>query len=95
MEAIVTPASRLAFGEADDPSEAAAWMQDAACRSADPELFFPGQGNGTADGARAVCATCPVVTACLDFAAVNGISEGVFGGLTAAQRKRRGGHAAS
>ena len=50
------------------------WRQFAACRSADPELFFPvpapGPGPGLRQGeeAKAICAGCPVRGQCLAFA---------------------------
>ena len=44
--------------------EAAAWRDHAACRHADPELFFPigtaEAGLVQADRAKRVCAGCPV-----------------------------------
>ena len=45
----------------------------ATCRSVDPEIMFPLAEPGTAayerqvDAARAVCAGCPVHTACLNY----------------------------
>ncbi|MFI2077013.1 WhiB family transcriptional regulator [Streptomyces triculaminicus] len=58
----------------------------AACVGEDPELFF--EGEPAAVGmAKRVCAVCPVRTACLDRALVNGERYGVFGGLTADERR--------
>lgn len=65
------------------------WMDDALCAQTDPELFFPVQGGGSADAKR-ICAECPVAAMCLDYA-MRVPSEddywGVFGGLTAAERR--------
>jgi WhiB family redox-sensing transcriptional regulator len=69
------------------------WRDRAACRSEDPELFFPVGDDGPAlrqvAQARAVCARCPVVAECLSFALV-ALSEGVAGGLTVEERRNRG-----
>ncbi|HET6286049.1 MAG TPA: WhiB family transcriptional regulator [Amycolatopsis sp.] len=67
-------------------------LSEAACRGEDPELFFPvtetGPGARQAARAKAVCARCPVISACLAFAVDNGLAEGVFGGLTRSERRR-------
>lgn len=67
------------------------WMQDAACQWEDGELFFPISEVGPADRqiaeAKAVCARCPVRESCLAFALDNGLDDGVFGGLTADERR--------
>lgn len=66
------------------------WEQ-AACQTADPELFFPvaGGGAGVAEIARAkaVCSRCPVRTRCLDYAIESGQAHGVWGGTTVDERR--------
>jgi WhiB family redox-sensing transcriptional regulator len=66
------------------------WRDRAACRSVDPELFFPVGDRGPAlvqiAEAKAVCARCPVVAQCLSFALV-AVPEGIAGGLTVAERR--------
>jgi WhiB family transcriptional regulator, redox-sensing transcriptional regulator len=66
------------------------WEQ-AACQSADPELFFPvaGGGAGVAEigRAKAVCNRCPVRTQCLDYAIDTGQAHGVWGGTTVDERR--------
>jgi WhiB family redox-sensing transcriptional regulator len=62
------------------------WMDWALCTAEDPELFFP-KSNGRAKKAKAVCARCAVAAECLAFAQKNGIVEGVWGGLTEAERQ--------
>lgn len=86
MEALVTPADRAHEGDPDDPSELLRWMDDAACRAADPDVFFPGTGESP-DAAVQVCNRCPVQAACLDYAIAEGLTEGVFGGTTPKQRR--------
>lgn len=76
------------------------WWDFAACRSADPELFFPitntGAGRPKVTRAKAVCARCPIRQQCLDYAIDSHQSHGVWGGtseeerrLIAARRRRR------
>lgn len=64
---------------------AATWQAEAACVGRDVD-FFPGRGESTA-AAKALCATCPVVGTCLDYAMEHGIKHGVWGGLS--ERERR------
>ena len=65
----------------------------AECRNQDPELFFPvGTGEPArrqVDRARAVCSRCTIATECLEWAVASGIDEGVWGGLSAEQRRAR------
>lgn len=75
------------------------WRDRAACRDEDPELFFPiGDGVAAQDQvgrAKAVCARCPVRQQCLQFALSTGQDAGIWGGLTAEERRdlRRSGRA--
>jgi WhiB family redox-sensing transcriptional regulator len=64
----------------------AAWRDEAACRGAELEVFFPDRG-GSAEPARQICARCPVRQPCLDYAISRGITNGIWGGL--ADRERR------
>lgn len=68
------------------------WRDRAACRDADPELFFPiselGPGARQLTEAKAVCARCPVREQCLDYALDNGLDHGVFGGTTDTERRQ-------
>jgi WhiB family transcriptional regulator, redox-sensing transcriptional regulator len=66
------------------------WARRGACRSIDPDLFFPLAPTQTQETrAKAVCAGCPVVDECLDYAIGAGEAEGIWGGLTPAERRRR------
>jgi len=63
-------------------STAATWMEQAACSSADPELFFlPRTDHHTAQ-ALAICHWCPVRSECLSTALAEGHVDGIWGGLT-------------
>jgi WhiB family transcriptional regulator, redox-sensing transcriptional regulator len=71
------------------------WMEDdrpwaalAACRDADPELFFSdGNADGTAVALR-ICAGCAVAEECLEWALTARATFGVWGGTTEQERRR-------
>lgn len=67
------------------------WRMQAACRSKDPELFFPTSTSGPAlrqvEAAKAVCHQCPVCAQCLDWAIGSGIDDGIWGGMTETERR--------
>jgi WhiB family redox-sensing transcriptional regulator len=71
-------------------------LTDAACRGADPDLFFPTKGDSPAAEAKAYCngtpnrPACPVRRECLRWALAEGEEHGVFGGLTASERRHLG-----
>ncbi|HVA59618.1 MAG TPA: WhiB family transcriptional regulator [Mycobacteriales bacterium] len=67
-----------------------AWIDEAACRGMDTELFFaPPGGGGVVSSRRAllVCESCPVQANCLHLALDNGEQYGVWGGTTPEQRE--------
>src|ERR1700722_8645980 len=68
------------------------WRSAAACRSADPDLFFPISATGPAAGqiarAKTICAGCGVRRECLEFALPHGQNYGIWGGTTADDRQR-------
>ncbi|WLQ38903.1 WhiB family transcriptional regulator [Streptomyces laculatispora] len=67
------------------------WREHAACRDADPDLFFPigttGPALVQAEDAKAVCHGCPVREVCLQWALENGQDSGVWGGLGEDERR--------
>ena len=67
------------------------WQQQAACRTEDPELFFPVGQSGPAKlrirQAKEVCAGCPVKDPCLRDALDAGDVAGVWGGTTDDERR--------
>jgi WhiB family transcriptional regulator, redox-sensing transcriptional regulator len=69
----------------------ASWQRAAACRSADPDLFFPVSSSGRSleqeERAKAVCRTCIVRRQCLQYA-IAANEEGVWGGMTEDERLR-------
>ena len=68
------------------------WRSSGACRSADPDLFFPGPGQGPAEKqiarAKMICAGCGVRRECLEFAMAHDQTYGIWGGTTAEDRQR-------
>lgn len=81
---------RFAFVPAPDPD----WREESACYGMDQRLFFgtPGEDKGNEAGriaeAKAVCAGCPVVEQCRDYAMTIREKYGVWGGLTGGERAR-------
>lgn len=63
-----------------------AWRTQAACKSHDPDLWFPDVGhNGNAG--RAICRTCPVADACLNDALQHPHLTGIFADTDDRQRR--------
>lgn len=66
------------------------WLEHAACRGKDPDIFFP-EGTLTdaqADAIRATCGVCPVRRTCLQAALAEGEENGVWGGVRFTRRGR-------
>ena len=67
------------------------WREQAACRHAAPELFFPAGTTGPAfaeiEAAKKVCAVCPVSSQCLEFALLTRQEFGIWGGTTEDERR--------
>ena len=65
------------------------WRDQARCAGVDPQVFHPSEEDErAADVAKAICALCPVVDSCLEFAVSEREKDGVWGGLTARERRR-------
>jgi WhiB family redox-sensing transcriptional regulator len=69
-----------------------AWRDQAACLDEDPERFFPVGTTGHAleqiEQAKAVCRSCPVISACLNWALETGQKDGVWGGTSEEERRK-------
>jgi WhiB family redox-sensing transcriptional regulator len=67
------------------------WWNLAACRNAEPELFFPisatSASSATVERAKRVCESCPVQSQCLRFALRHRQEQGIWGGLTEDERR--------
>jgi WhiB family redox-sensing transcriptional regulator len=68
------------------------WQDFAACRTADPELFYHPEGERGSDRkrrarqAKAICADCPVLMECRSDALADRESYGTWGGMSEADR---------
>jgi WhiB family transcriptional regulator, redox-sensing transcriptional regulator len=63
------------------------WMAEGKCRDVPPSVFFPNDGVGV-EAARRICAECPVKAPCLEYAVVNRVDHGVWGGASERERRR-------
>lgn len=79
------------------------WREKASCKGVDANIFVPlgikikanrhgrvketRHGRGTYAVARTFCASCPVVSECLDYAVREVIEYGMFGGKTPRERR--------
>jgi WhiB family redox-sensing transcriptional regulator len=62
------------------------WQDKAACKGVDTNLFFP-ENADVDDQVLALCENCPVKDECRDYGVVYE-EWGIWGGLTASQRRR-------
>ncbi|HET9729679.1 MAG TPA: WhiB family transcriptional regulator [Acidimicrobiia bacterium] len=69
------------------PPEEHEWMLEGLCRGANPAAFFPSDGLGV-EAAQRICTVCPVRAECLEYALVNRIEHGVWGGASERERRR-------
>ncbi|MDI3403630.1 WhiB family transcriptional regulator [Streptomyces cavernicola] len=82
-------------GAQDAPArdEDVPWHSDAVCRRDEAGLFFAPSKEPTAarlareEAAKRVCARCPVMVECREHALLQPEPYGVWGGLTAAERR--------
>ena len=67
------------------------WQEAAACRQADPELFFPigaaGKAAAEIQRAKTICSRCPVHRPCLIYALATGQEFGIWGGRDENERR--------
>ena len=61
--------------------------EEALCAQSDPELWFE-ERTSLARDAISICSRCPVMEECRQFAIDNEIDHGIWGGMTAKQRRR-------
>lgn len=64
-------------------------MDEGACTTSPVELFFAegGRAPGDYSRARALCAVCPVVQECLDYALMTAETAGMWGGMSPSERR--------
>lgn len=63
------------------------WMTQGKCNDMPPSVFFPNDGVGV-EIARRICGDCPVKAPCLEYALLNRIDHGVWGGSSERERRR-------
>lgn len=69
------------------------WQEKSACRGMDIEIFFlpynarNEEKRALTEKAKKICQTCPVISDCLDYALDIEEEYGVYGGLSADERK--------
>lgn len=63
------------------------WASYAACRDADPDIFFAANDSAAEEALR-ICGGCAVKAECLDWALEMGARYGVWGGMTEGQRRK-------
>lgn len=89
LQVAAVPAQRTPAREDD----AGPWHSEAACRRDEAGLFFAPSKEPTAarlareEAAKRVCARCPVMVECREHALMQPEPYGVWGGLTAAERR--------
>lgn len=63
------------------------WMSQGNCHHHPPATFFPSDGVGV-EIARRICADCPTKEPCLEYALMQRIDHGVWGGCSERERRR-------
>ena len=63
------------------------WKYDAACRGADPALFFT-EDTGKQDHAMSFCVACTVRFECLEYALTTPSTTGTWGGTSEQERRK-------
>jgi WhiB family transcriptional regulator, redox-sensing transcriptional regulator len=67
------------------------WVSEAACKDANPDLFFADNGNfngGKTKKALKICEECSCVMSCLEWALTSGDQYAILGGMTPTQRQK-------
>ena len=64
------------------------WVEQAVCRSVDPDLWFPEGGMNQWSPVFRICASCPVRRDCLKEALDLDIEYGIWGGVPSRVRER-------
>ncbi len=63
------------------------WRVNSACQGLDPDIFYP-ESEDNCDQAIAICESCLVRIACLNYALETREKQGVWGGASARERRR-------
>jgi len=80
----------MVFGQVEER-----WQSKAACRGPQASVFFPPSSAERKEeklmreaAAKAICASCPVCSACREYAVRIREPHGIWGGLTEIERKQ-------
>jgi len=82
------------YGGFRAPAVGLTWQERAACIGENPEMFYPGSGKDVTAPALAICARCPAIEECGEYAlAIEGDDDwrtrfGIWGGMTPQVRQR-------
>ena len=57
------------------------WMSEGNCAEKDPAIFFPSDGVGV-EKAKRICNGCGFQNQCLEYALINRVEHGVWGGAS-------------
>lgn len=88
VSSVEEPVSVGARGVAlEDVPPPGAWARVGRCRGVDPAVFFPARGDDVRQ-AKAICRLCPVVDDCRAYGLEFPELDGVWGGLSARERRR-------
>ena len=63
------------------------WRVNSACQGLDPDIFYP-DSEDNCDQAIAICESCHVRIACLNYALETREKQGLWGGASARERRR-------
>jgi len=63
------------------------WRINSACQGLDPDIFYP-ESEDNCEQATAICKSCHVRIACLNYALDTREKQGVWGGASARERRR-------
>ena len=63
------------------------WTEEANCKGAEADLFFPERGASTRKE-KAICMACSVQPECLEYAIENSEKFGIWGGMSERERRR-------
>lgn len=63
------------------------WQEQANCKGENPDVMFP-QDAPSFRAAKILCSQCVVRVACLEYALINKIEHGIWGGASERERRR-------
>lgn len=89
MAGVMSTGSRTASAEDSLWEALEGWRVDSACRDLPSDVFFAEGPTKRSEelAAKEICASCVVIDACLADAIAHNVPFGVWGGLTASERR--------